>query len=82
MSDVPYLSTNNDKGSRQNIGGKKQRDQRRKTHSLSLYPKIFDYSLGGYYHRGAERAPDDIIKVKLQSDKMKVGIMSLSLYSK
>jgi hypothetical protein len=30
----------------------------------------------------AERAPDDIIKVKLRSDKMKVGIMSLSLYSK
>jgi hypothetical protein len=51
MSDVPYLSTNDDKGSRQNIGGKKQRDQRKKTHSLSLYPKIFDYSLGGYYHR-------------------------------
>jgi hypothetical protein len=23
----------------------------KKTHFLSLYPKIFDYSLGGYYHR-------------------------------
>jgi hypothetical protein len=51
MSDVPYLSTDDDHGSRRNIGGKKQRDQRRKTYSLSLYPKIFDYSLGGYYHR-------------------------------
>jgi hypothetical protein len=30
----------------------------------------------------AERALDDIIEVKLRSDKMKVGIMSLSLYSK
>jgi hypothetical protein len=51
MSDVPYLSTDDDQGSRRNIGRKKQRDQRRKTHSLSLYPKIFDYSLGGYYHQ-------------------------------
>jgi hypothetical protein len=23
----------------------------KKTHFLSLYPKIFNYSLGGYYHR-------------------------------
>jgi hypothetical protein len=23
----------------------------KKTHFLSLYSKIFDYSLGGYYHR-------------------------------
>jgi hypothetical protein len=23
----------------------------KKTHFLSLYPKILDYSLGGYYHR-------------------------------
>jgi hypothetical protein len=51
MSDVTYLSTFDDQGSRQKIDGKEQRDQRRKTHSLSLYPKIFDYSLGGYYHR-------------------------------
>jgi hypothetical protein len=51
MSDVIYLSTDDDQGSRRKIDGKEQRDQRRKTHSLSLYPKIFDYSLGGYYHQ-------------------------------
>jgi hypothetical protein len=51
MSNVTYLSTDDDQGSRRKIDGKEQRYQRRKTHSLSLYPKIFDYSLGGYYHR-------------------------------
>jgi hypothetical protein len=30
----------------------------------------------------AERVPDDIIKAKLRFDEMKVGTMSLSLYSK
>jgi hypothetical protein len=48
---VAYLRIDDDQGSRQKIDGNKQRDQWRKTHSLSLYPKIFDYSLGGYYHR-------------------------------
>jgi hypothetical protein len=51
MSGVTYLSTFDDQGSRRKIDGKEQTDQRRKTHYLSLYPKIFDYSLGGYYHR-------------------------------
>jgi hypothetical protein len=51
MSSVTYLSTFDDQGSQRKIDGKEQRDQRRKTHSLSLYPKIFGYSLGGYYHR-------------------------------
>jgi hypothetical protein len=51
MSDVTYLNTDDDQGSRRKIHGKEQRDPRRKTHFLSLYPKIFDYSLGGYYHR-------------------------------
>jgi hypothetical protein len=51
MSGVIYLSTDDDQGSRRKIDGKEQRDQRRKTHSLSLYSKIFDYSLGGYYHQ-------------------------------
>jgi hypothetical protein len=46
-----YLRIDDDQGSRQNIGGKKQRDQRRKIGSLSLYPKVFNYSLGGYFHR-------------------------------
>jgi hypothetical protein len=32
-----------------------QRGIRKENSSLSLYPKIFDYSLGGYYHR--ERWP-------------------------
>jgi hypothetical protein len=39
MSDVIYLSTGDDQGSRRNINGKKQRDQRRKTHSLKSIPK-------------------------------------------
>jgi hypothetical protein len=45
---VTYLRIYDDQGSRRNIGGKKQRDQRIKIDSLSLYPKVFDYSLGGY----------------------------------
>jgi hypothetical protein len=30
---------------------KSQRNEGRICHSLSLYSKLFDYSLGGYYHR-------------------------------
>jgi hypothetical protein len=48
---VTYLRLNDDQESQRKIDEKKQRDQWRKTDSLSLYPKIFDYSLGGYYHR-------------------------------
>jgi hypothetical protein len=50
-SGVTYLRIDDDQGSRQKIDKKGTEDQRRKTHSLSLYPNIFDYSLGGYYHR-------------------------------
>jgi hypothetical protein len=51
MSDVTYQNIDDNHGSRRKIHGKEQRDLGRKTHFLSLYPKIFDYSLGGYYHR-------------------------------
>jgi hypothetical protein len=33
------------------IGYNKIRGIRKENSSLSLYPKIFDYSLGGYYHQ-------------------------------
>jgi hypothetical protein len=40
---------------------------------LSLYPKIFDYSLGGYYHR--ERWPRTwrYYQIKLLSDDQRKG---------
>jgi hypothetical protein len=58
-----------------------QRYQGRKTHFLSLYPKIFDYSLGGYSHR--ERWPRtrryyQIIYYLMIKEEM----IYLSLYSK
>jgi hypothetical protein len=79
---VTYLRINDDQGSRRNIGGKKQRDQRWKTYSLSLYRKYSTIASGATTIGSAERAPDDIITAKLRFNEMKVGTMSLSLYSK
>jgi hypothetical protein len=40
-----------DEGTRQKSGMQDTELSEKATHLLSLYPKIFDYSLGGYYHR-------------------------------
>jgi hypothetical protein len=49
------LHIDDDQGSRRKIVMKDTKASRKKTHFLSLYPKIFNYSLGDYYHR--ERWP-------------------------
>jgi hypothetical protein len=50
-SGVTYLRIDDDQGSRWKIDIKGAERSKKKTHSLNLYPKIFDYSPGGYYHR-------------------------------
>jgi hypothetical protein len=58
-----------------------QRHQGKKLIFLSLYPKIFDYSLGGYYHR--ERWPRTRWYYQISYYLMiKGGMIYLSLYSK
>jgi hypothetical protein len=53
----------------------------KKTHLLSLYPKIFDYSLGGYYHQ--ERWARTRRYYQLSYYLMSKGrTIYLSLYSK
>jgi hypothetical protein len=59
---VTYLRIDDDQGSRRKIDEKKQRDQWRKTHSLSLYPKNLTIASGATTIGSAERAPDDIIE--------------------
>jgi hypothetical protein len=45
------LRIDDDEGSRRKTNMKDTEESRKKKHSLSLYPKVFDYSLGGYYHQ-------------------------------
>jgi hypothetical protein len=40
-----------DQGRRRKFLMEGKEASKKKTHFLSLYPKIFDYSVGGYYHR-------------------------------
>jgi hypothetical protein len=49
---------------------------------LSLYPKIFGYSLGGYSHRERWARTRWYYWVTLRSHDMKEGTLSLRLYSK
>jgi hypothetical protein len=49
------LRVDDDQGGQQKIVMKDTDASRKKTYFLSLYPKIFDCSLGGYYHQ--ERWP-------------------------
>jgi hypothetical protein len=41
---------------------------------LSLYPKNFGYSLGGYSHRERSRAPDRKESTKKEGEKWKLVI--------
>jgi hypothetical protein len=49
------LRIDDDQGSRRKTVMKDTEESRKENPFLSLYPKIFDYSLGGYYHQ--ERWP-------------------------
>jgi hypothetical protein len=67
------LRIDDDQGSRWKIVMKDKEASRKRTHFLSLYPKIFDYSLGGYYHQ--ERWPRTrwYYQIKLLSDDQRKG---------
>jgi hypothetical protein len=54
----------------------------KKTHFLSLYPKIFDYSLGGYYHRERWARTQRYYKKIIYYLMIKGATIYLSLYSK
>jgi hypothetical protein len=75
------LHIDDDQGSRRKIVTKDTEESRKKAHFLSLYPKIFDYSLGGYYHR--ERWPCTRRYYQISYYLMiKEGTIYLSLYLK
>jgi hypothetical protein len=73
-----------DQRTRRNLLRERQRSQQRKTHFiLSLYPKIFDYSLGGYYHRErCARTRWYYKKIGGYFQMIKGATIYLSLYSK
>jgi hypothetical protein len=54
---------------------------RKKTYFLSLYPKIFDYSLGGYYHRERWARTRRYYQISYYL-MIKEGTIYLNLYSK
>jgi hypothetical protein len=75
------LRIDDDQGSRRIFFMKDTEESRTKAHFLSLYPKIFDYSLEGYYHR--ERWPCTRRYYQISYYLMiKEGTIYLCLYSK
>jgi hypothetical protein len=70
-----------DQGTRQKSVIEDIEASRKKTHFLSLYPKIFDYSLGGYYHREHWARTRRYYQISYYL-MIKEGTIYLSLYSK